>query len=240
MYHNCLNEIGNEIGVQEHWNVLEHTIIKIVDYVVPLVELDLGNKSVKPKIIPSTIKNKINLRKRLLRDDRLHGSNTNRPRIKEISNEVAAYFKGIRVSSVKRAAAGGGANLWKAVKLAKNLNTETIPEKMTLNNIPIAPGNTAESFAGYFSEKIKLTSKKCNLNDNVYNGKCKLIVGCRNFMNRNDVEECMSQLGTKKCEGFDRIPVCTIFHSKSNLLEPMAALFDNIYKNKVVPEQWKI
>ena len=46
---------------------------------------------------------------------------------------------------------------------------DTVPEKMTLNDIPIAPGNTAESFAGYFSKKIKLTSNKCELDVNVYN-----------------------------------------------------------------------
>ena len=47
-------------------------------------------------------------------------------------------------------------------------------------------------------------------------------------------------LGKAQTTEFDRIPVCTIFHARSILLEPMAALFDNIYKNKVVPEQWKI
>ena len=55
-------------------------------------------------------------------------------------------------------------------------------------------------------------------------------------MTRKDIEVCMSQLGSKKCEGFDRIPVCTLFHSKTSLLEPMTALFENIYKTKIIPE----
>ena len=59
-------------------------------------------------------------------------------------------------------------------------------------------------------------------------------------MTKQDVEKCMSEFGSKKCEGFDRVSVCTLFHGKMPLLEPMAALFDNIYKTKTVPEQWKI
>ena len=59
-------------------------------------------------------------------------------------------------------------------------------------------------------------------------------------MTRKYVEECLSQLASKKCEGFDRIPVCAIYHSRAPVIEPMAALFDNIYKTKIIPEQWKI
>ena len=57
------------------------------------------------------------------------------------------------MSRFKQAAVGRGANLWKAVKLAKNLNLETIPDKLTLNNVPVTPSTTAEYFARYFSEK---------------------------------------------------------------------------------------
>ena len=60
---------------------------------------------------------------------------------------------------------GGGANLWKAVKIAKNLNQETIPENLTLTNTPVAPGTAAECFAGHFSEKIFI-ALKCARNGN--------------------------------------------------------------------------
>ena len=85
---------------------------------------------------------------------------------------------------VKQAAVGGGTNLWKAVKIAKNLNNENIPDNLTLNDIPIAPGTSAECFARHFSEKIKSTSSKCKIGGGVYNGKCKLVVDCRNFMTK--------------------------------------------------------
>ena len=51
--------------------------------------------------------------------------------MKGISKEVATYFQGVRVSRVKQAAVGGGANLWKAVKIVNCLNknlTDTTAE----------------------------------------------------------------------------------------------------------------
>ena len=62
----ALNMIGIQIGVQEHWNLLENGIIKIVDLIAPLVETDLSRKP-PSKNFPSTIKNRINAKKRLLR-----------------------------------------------------------------------------------------------------------------------------------------------------------------------------
>ena len=56
--------------------------------------------------------------------DRLQGSTANRGWIKELNLEIAAHFNKIRRSKVRHAANGGGVNLWKAVKMAKNLNRE--------------------------------------------------------------------------------------------------------------------
>ena len=50
----------------------------------------------------------------------------------------------------------------------------------------------------------------------------------------------MSELKNKKCEGFDRIPVCMIYDARDMLLPPMAALFNSIYQTLKIPEQWKV
>ena len=55
----------------------------------------------------------------------------------------------------------------------------------------------------------------------VYNGKCKLNVQKRNFMLENDVKRCLDELKNKKCEGFDRIPVCIILDAQVKLLPPL-------------------
>ena len=62
-------------------------------------------------------------------------------------------------------------NLWKAVKVAKNLNLDSIPANLTLGGN--GNGNVAESFGSHFNDKIS-----CNFNrakadrTGFYNGKC--------------------------------------------------------------------
>ena len=40
----------------------------------------------------------------------------------------------------------------------------------------------------------------------------------RNFVTVSDVEECLSNLNSKKCEGFDRIPVCLLYDARKLLM----------------------
>ena len=98
------------------------------------------------------------------------------------------------MGNVKRAAMGPNGNIWKAVKIAKNLNKESIPENLTLGGVPIAAGNIAGSFAAHFNEKVISNVQKTRVNPNVYNGKCKIIVQNCNFMKTDDVNECMLSL----------------------------------------------
>ena len=95
-------------------------------------------------------------------------------------------------------------NLWKAVKVTKNLNSETIPTNLTLVGVPVAEGCADESLGNFFSEKIKSNVSRTVINrNNVYNGKCILLVQNRNFMTKNDVELYMADLNGKRSEGFD-------------------------------------
>ena len=55
-----------------------------------------------------------------------------------------------------------------------------------------------------------------------------------------DVKECLSNLNSKKCEGFDRIPVCALFDSRESLLIPLSLLFNKIYLTCTIPDQWKV
>ena len=47
-------------------------------------------------------------------------------------------------------------------------------------------------------------------------------------MTMKDVRECMADLNSKKCEGYDRIPVCMLIDAREILLHPMASLFNEI------------
>ena len=136
---------------------------------------------------------------------------------------------------------GTGADLGKAVKIAKNIATSDLPSNLTVGGVPVPSGGVANSFAKHFNDKIKLNLSKTNVEINeVYNGKCKLIVQDRNFMSKADVKECLSNLPNKKCEGFDRIPVCMLLDARDVLLDPLSSLFTKVYASGKIPDQWKV
>ena len=78
----------DDLNVQDHWNLLENEIVNIVDYLAPIeyYSHDLS-KNFKNKT-PKNLKRLINLRKRLLRHDRINFSTYNAPRIKVLSKEI--------------------------------------------------------------------------------------------------------------------------------------------------------
>ena len=105
-------------------------------------------------MIPVSIKSKLDLKKRLLKKDKQNCSNANHSIIKILNKEIAAHFHDEKRGPVKQAMRGGGVNLRKAVRLAKDLNVDSFPSNLTLNDVPIVRGNSADCFARYFSEKI--------------------------------------------------------------------------------------
>ena len=58
-------------------------------------------------------------------------------------------------------------------------------------------------------------------------------------MTDNDVKLCLGEL-KKKCEGFNRIPVCMLLDARKIIQSLMAVLFNEIYKTCKIPDQWKV
>ena len=50
---------------------------------------------------------------------------------------------------------------------------------LKVRGIPIPHGLRAESFAKHFIDKVNMNANKTKVDQNVYNGKNNLIVGCR-------------------------------------------------------------
>ena len=78
-------------------------------------------------------------------------------------------------------------------------------KSLTLGGIPVATPDIPNAFAKFFSDKISSHVNKTHVNTCVYNGKNKIIVQNRNFMQRNNVNKCIMSLKPKKCEGFDQV-----------------------------------
>ena len=134
--------------------------------------------------------------------------------------------------------------LWKAVKAAKNLNVECLPNNMTLGGNLVAGSDLVDAFACHFDSKVRAAVTLARVDPNgVYNGRCQLIVQDRFFMDKVDVEECLNMLNNKNCEGFDRIPVCVSKDAKTppvKPLNPMCKFLKKIYATGQLPEQWKV
>ena len=232
----------DDLNVQEQWNQLEQVMIESADQVAPLVEQCLPRVA-KPCQPTSMIKRKINKRKRLLRASRLDHTGAHAAEIKLLNKEIRSHFSGRSRGKIRSIATSGNGNLglWKAVKVAKNLNSNEYPENMSLGGVPVAGSDLANAFATHFDSKVRASVSQARVDPiEVYNGRCQLLVIDRFFMDKADVEECINMLKNKKCEGYDRIPVCVIKDAKVPLLEPMCKLFKNIYATGQLPEQWKV
>ena len=233
------NVIEDGLTVNELWNLLENVLINTIDLIAPLSEVKISAKT-KRTDMALHIKGKITKRKRLLHYNRINNCSLRISEIKVLNKEINNYFESKRAGNVRKAALGPNTNIWKAVKLAKNICLHDIPLNMTLGGVNVPPADIANAFASFFSKKIKTNSDMASIKDNVYNGKCRLIVQNRNFMSANDVEICLNELSSKKCEGFDRIPVCLIHDCRAALLPSLTVLFNKIYSTGLLPDQWKV
>ena len=59
-------------------------------------------------------------------------------------------------------------------------------------------------------------------------------------MTADQVTECLKELKTKNCEGYDRLPLRILKDGAPVLAKPLSILFQKIYETKEIPEQWKI
>ena len=93
------------LSVQDYWNVLELAILDGVECCAPLTEVKMGKNGHGSKI-PSSVKNKLNIRKRLLRLDRKRFNSVNAPHIKILNKEINDFFSTARADRVRLAAMG--------------------------------------------------------------------------------------------------------------------------------------
>ena len=227
------------IDVQQYWNEFENTIINVIDKILP-IETTCLHRTQKTEI-PNTIRTKINQRKKILKKYKLQPSFELKTKIKILDKAIKTFFHSNKSSKIRnKIVPGDNKSLWSAVKLAKNLPLNAIPKNCFLNNEPVNDHELPNCFANFFQDKVQSIKDTLQVSENVYNGKNKIIVCDRFFMNGNDIKECIMSLKRKKCEGFDRIPVSIIIDSIDIILPTLTKLFKLIYDQKKIPDQWKM
>jgi hypothetical protein len=68
--------------------------------------------------------------------------------------------------------------------------------------------------------------------------KKKLSSESKMFIYSNDILECLKSIKIKNCERCDRIPQSILIEEADHLSTPMTGLFNRIYNNNQLPEQY--
>ena len=226
--------------VQSMWNRFENALLPIIDKLAPMTEFT-NNSTVKSQNPSAAIKNKIHLRKRLLKTLEKKPSNPLRDRIKNLNIEIRHHFRSLKTKSIRRKITPGNSkSLWDAVRLAKNVNIQQLPQKMFKDNINIKNEDLPDEFANFFQSKVDNIVNAQIIKNDVFNGTQKLTPTDLDFMQESDVETAINSLKNKNCEGHDRIPVRILADGKLLLLKPLTQLFRKIYQTRQIPEQWLI
>ena len=123
--------------------------------------------------------------------------------------------------------------------MANDINIDEIPKDMSLLDTKIEEVELAESFANYFKDKIDALVTNSMLDPNVYNGTPKIQTATNhNFMDATNVLKAIRSIKLKNSEGHDRMPQRILIDAQEILLNPLTILFNKIYHQKSIPEQW--
>ena len=225
--------------VQETWNRFENVMINIVDELTPLVPYSNGNFFSNKT--PPKIKNLLNIKKRLLKLKKKNCSEALCQKLKSLDKEIKHSLSFEKTKHVRQGILPGNSKtLWNSVKKAKNMNINSLPEDLTINQIPINLNELPDAFADFFSNKVKKIVTECKVDNNVYNGKRKLYCQNKNFMTPDNIIKAIRSLKLKNCEGFDRIPVRYLIDGIIQITPVLSHLFNLIYLTKQIPDQWRI
>ena len=224
-------------NVQDMWNNFELKVVKVVDKLVPISEFKCNTIKSKPNPI---IKSKINLRNRLLKNLKRSPSNELKKRINNLNAEIRSHFFALKKKAVRRSIVPGNSKLlWQAVNTAKDIGSSTLPDNLTFGNVCVNGMDRAECFSKFFVSKVKDITDATIVDHNVYNGVRKITANNFMFMSESNVESCMKSIKQKNCEGYDRIPQRIIADGTEHLLMPLKKLFEQIYNQMAIPEQWR-
>ena len=121
---------SNQISsVQSMWNTFENELIPMIDKIVPVVPFKQNVTLSSQKVSP-IIKNKINQRNRLLKRFKINHNQEIKQRISNLNCEIRQHFTQIKKRKVRLGIIPGNSKtLWDSVKIAKDLNIQTIPPK---------------------------------------------------------------------------------------------------------------
>ena len=147
------------------WDDFESKLVKVVDKITPLTEFI--NCKVKIKL-PNSIKNKINIRKRLLKQRKRSPTDKIKQKLNFLNHEIKTfYFLQKRNAVRKNILPGNSRSLWSAVNMSKDIGPDEIPSNMYYSEKRIPDGEVANCFAAFFEEKVDKIVKSAIIDPSV-------------------------------------------------------------------------
>ena len=226
-------------GVQDCWNIFENKLINVIDNLIPMTKFE--KTKAKNTTPPKKVKNWLNARQRLLKLYKLRPDHSIKSKIKSLDSDIRSFFRKQKTNDVRRVIKPcNSKSLWQAVKIAKDMNPNSIPSNLTDSTIPIPNSHIPDAFADYFEKKVNDIYNEAKIDPQIYNGKRKLNSENKFFMTETDIIACIKTIKIKNCEGIDRIPQRILVDGADHLVAPLTYLFKLIYTRKEIPAQWRM
>ena len=227
------------LSVQNIVDKLDQILGTIKDKLVPIKKITKPGKWADIPAHIIELKSKLkNLYKRAKKTKSVELHQRSRILEKKIRTEI----KLSKTNKIRAEATLGPKNLWKAVKLAKGVTSTEIPP-ITVDSVTWTNNDeeVAEIMGKRFADKISELSSTTNVNYNqrpydrkIYNNHE------QNWITQEKVTNVMKNLPSKRCSGFDRIPL-VFYKDGAEPLEPIiTVLMKKIIEDKIIPEQWKV
>ena len=76
-------------------------------------------------------------------------------KVRALNREILSEIKKSKKSSIQRSIVPGNSkSLWNAIKRAKDINPNQMPEEMKLEGVNVKPEDLSDCFANFFDNKV--------------------------------------------------------------------------------------
>jgi hypothetical protein len=222
---------------QDLYNWIVNKLVTIADELAPLTKRKIINNS------SYHVKNNrslVNKHRRLVSKWKKKGDKASKIEADRVKKQLRKILQDNRKNIIRKHIRNGNSKtLWDAVKVARDENTASIPNKVHWNDTEYKNEEIASAFSEFFENKVTGIVKETRIQTNVYNGIRIFNEENKHFMQSPDVLLVMKNLKIKNCEGYDRLPLRILSEGAEILAPVLANLFDKIYHERAVPSQWK-
>jgi len=231
-------ESFEKMSPQDMCDFIDLKISQIVEKVTPTVKV----KSRSCRHLWNTKVNKLLANKQTLkRRYRRNPTNALCEKIKNINVTIKNELnESLNIKVRKSIKPGDSKTFWKSVNLIRHKGEYSQQAELKHENKSAKTNaEKAELFASFFESKIEKLREKTSINP-CYNGKQNDVTPDLNFFEHSLIEQTLANTKPSQCSGFDRIPMVYIKDLSTVLSDKIVLLFNKVYEERKVPEQWKI